>query len=1595
MPNFLQNIFILATISMVVTGTIGCGVGSSDDEVLVLEEAPAANADIVSAHTEGVISQREEIRVRFTSAVAVDSMLGNEVASPFHFQPAIKGKAVWKSTREITFQPDEYLVQGTEYRANVDLGVLQESWTGQTFGFEFTAEQQSYRPDLVGLESFSADGSVQQFKGTLITADVAEEANVEQVLSAKYAGEAAEIVWTHSGDGLNHYFTVKNLARGDDTTRLILDFDGDAIDVDQQLRKTIEVPSLDQFEAASARPVSEGQQFIELRFTDPLDEKQDLNGLVTVSNHPDVRFDIRGSVLKIFSNASFNETLTVEIEGITNAAGRKLPNSQSLQVSFTPIKPAVRFAGKGVIFPTTETLTVPIEVANLQAVEVEAYRVYDTNIPQFLQVNSLEGDEQLNRVGERIWKQRVEIEQSKDRTNRWVRLGLDLSDLVAEHPTGLYRLELSFTRHDVVWDCASEPPPRVAVDSPSLEIDWETGNAESSYWDFWGGDMPYWEARDHREDPCHVGYYRKFYDHDLVQSRNVMISDVGIIAKQGLDGEIITVVTDLRTAEPIEGAVVSVLDYQLQEISGDSTNVDGELRLTADHKPFVVKAESDGHLGFLKLDRGSSLSVSHFDVSGASVQKGLKGFMYAERGVWRPGDDIFLSFILQDDTSKLPTDHPVHFELRNPQGQLVEQRVITDGVNGFYDLETRTASDAMTGNYMAKVRVGGASFQKLLRVETVVPNRLKLNVNFGTELIKGPDARLDSTLSAEWLHGAIAKNMDASIEVSLSSKKTTFAKYADFVFDDPTRSVDDDVRELFEGRLNDKGEVQVDEAIPTPSDAPGMLNAKFITRVFEPGGASSSDEVSIAVSPHERYVGIKTPKGDKARDMLLTNVKHPVEIVTVDADGNPTGDGQVDLKLYKINWRWWWDKGNDNLASYAGSSSHQSVAEGSIQMKNGVGKWEFEVEYPEWGRYLLVASDKDGTHRVAKVTYIDWPGWAGRGQKDNPGGASVLSVTTDHNKVEVGDEITLNIPTAMGGRALVSLETGTKVLDMDWVEATGETTQYRFTATADMAPSVFANVTLMQPHSNTSNDLPLRLYGITPIEVVDPGTKLQPKIATAAVFEPQTTASIAISEVSGQAMTYTLAVVDQGLLGLTRFKTPDPWTEFFRREALGVRTWDLYDLVAGTYEGSLEGLLAIGGDGSDGAPPNAKANRFVPMVRVLGPFELAAGEPASPNIDIPPYIGEVREMLVAGQNGAFGKAEKAVKVKKPLMLLATLPRVLGPQETLSLPVNVFALEDNIKNVTVTATVKGPIEIPGDQSKKITFSDPGDQLVNFDLEVADALGIAVVTVVAEGGGQRAEQTIEIDIRHPGSRVTDVVGEVVEDGKDWSQLVNLVGLEGTNEVTLEVSRVPPLDLSNQIDRLIRYPHGCVEQTTSSVFPQLYLATLMDLPPTQQDEIQNNVQAGIKRLRSFQTSNGGMAYWPGQRDTNAWGTNYAGNFLIEAERAGFLLPSGMRSNWVSFQKRKANQWSSSTAHSDLEQAYRLYTLALAGEAELGAMNRLKAGNLSVAAKWRLAAAYQLAGQDKVAADLIEKVTVSVKRYAELNGTFGSDIRDEAMIL
>ncbi len=1554
-----------------------------------------AFGEYISSYTTGIIGSGSPLRIVLAQDVADELSVGEETSVKlFEFSPSVKGKTVWIDRRTVEFRPAARLQSGQVYEVDFFLSKLVENVSAdlKTFTYSFQVIPQNFELSITNLKPYvKTELKRQQLEGILLTSDYAEAAEVERMLTAQQEGKALKVNWNHTNEGKQHIFTIEEVARTETASMVKIAVDGSVLGVNQTQDQEVEVPALNDFKVTNVRVEQGSTQFVVVQFSDPLNESQNLQGLLALSELSSLDFEIKDNEVHIYPSVRQKGSRTLTIEaGVRNVLNYRMKEGATFDVAFEQLNPAVRFTSKGNILPGTDGLVLPFEAVNLKAVDVRVIRIFEKNVVQFLQVNDLGGNAELRRVGRPVVRKMISLENSGIADlGRWNRFTLDMGSIINAEPGAIYQVQVSFKKSYTTFDCAGGDTQEITA---AFEDEvWEDGN-ESSYWDSYDEyyyDEDYdWSERD---NPCHSSYYTRSRN----ITRNIIASDLGLIAKRGGDGSTLVVVTDLKTTEPLAGVQLDLYDYQQQIIGTASTGADGKAVISSTQTPFALVARSGNQRGYLKLADGESLSLSNFDVGGETIERGLKGFLYGERGVWRPGDSLYLSFILEDKNKLLPTNHPVVFELLNPLGQLSQRLVRSSSENGFYSFATATASDAPTGNWQARVKVGGTTFTQPLKIEMVKPNRLKINLDFGVDKIKAGESNVSGNLNVKWLHGAPGKNLRAQFEVTLAKAETKFPKYQEYVFDDPSREFYGETKEVFDGITDADGNAVVNATLDADVQPPGMLTAVFRGKAFEESGNFSIDRFSLPYYPYESFTGIRVPAGDKARGMLLTDTTHRVDIVTIDADGNPVSREGVQLTLYKIDWRWWWDNTEEGGVSFMSGNYSQPLATGRVRTVNGKGAWNFKIKYPEWGRFFIQAYDPVSGHSTGKIVYIDWPGWAGRARNESQG-ATMLSFASDKAAYNIGEKANLVIPGSDNGRALISIENGSRVINSFWLNTQKGDNPFSFDITEQMTPNIFVSVTLLQPHAQTINDLPIRMYGVIPIQVENPKTHLNPVIAMPDVLEPGKEVTIKVSEQSNRDMTFTVAIVDEGLLDLTRFKTPDPWQRFYAREALGVRTWDLYDQVMGAFGGRIERLLAIGGDSElMGKEDDAKANRFKPVVKYFGPYTLSGGSKEIQFV-MPQYIGSVKTMVVAGYEGAYGKAEKATPVRKPLMVLATLPRVLGPEEKVKLPVTLFTQETSIKNVKVDVKVSGPLALA--QASQAVVMNSTDMTVDFDLNVKSETGIAKVQVTASSGQFTSTDEIEIEVRNPNPPVTKVVESIMEPGKAWNTTVDLVGMAGSNTATLEVSSLPPINLDQRMRYLLQYPYGCVEQTTSSVFPQLYLDLVKDLNEGEKQMIQRNVKAGIERLKSFMNRDGGFAYWPGHEDADSWGTTYAGHFLLEAESKGYLVPTDLMRKWKKFQKNRAQSWRKhqESFSSELIQAYRLYTLALAGDAELGAMNRLREQNeLPITAAWMLAAAYTKAGQKDAAKSLIANLSTTVKPYQEMAYSYGSSWRDKAIML
>ena len=1578
--------------------------GSKDNKPIRLLKGQAAEAvpanipldkgfsEYISGYTSGIVPANSAIEIRFTPVFAARA--DKSASGLFVFEPPVKGKTEWKDETTLVFTPSRLLDPGKTYTGGLNLNKLAEVKERlSVFPLRIRTLKKDFRVILGALECPNADGNSYLLHGQIVASDFIEPSEAESYLTAKMGRKKMDVTWDHSVN-LIHKFTVTGIERTGKSQELILNWDGSQAGVKEKGSSSVNIPPAGDFRILDIVNIPGESQRIDILFSDPLDASQETDGLIHFIPSSETTININSNIISIFTANRLEGKTDLNVESsIRNNKGATLSSSFSKQFDFTPVPPGILPEGNGVILPSSKNLIFPFKAANLKAVDLKIIRIFDNNLPYFLQENDINGNNSVKRFGRPVYSGRVDlVTGSGMNSGAWNLYTIDLADYIDVEPGVLYKVELGMRRSYSLYPCST--PGEASKYEEALQ------QAEEMSQEFWDDpDNYYGDSADDvyyrfgfdwndRNNPCNDAYYSP----DRRVSRNVLASNLGLMAKKGDDNILHVMVNDLLTALPLNEVSIDVFDLQMQLITSGTTNQDGSASIFCTRKPFLIIAKKDKDRNYLKTNDGSSLSLSSFDVAGNKPENGIKAFIYGERDVWRPGDSIFLSIFIKDMKSNLPEGHPVQFELINPLEQRVDNQVQKPAGSNLLVFTSKTSSDAVTGNYKAQFRIGGATFTKRIRIETVKPNRLKINLNFPGEMLGGSDPVSKGTLNVKWLNGAIAKNLQSSVEYILKHTKTEFEKYGQYVFDDPISEFYSESVNIFKDAVDDNGNASVVFDPGKDINAPGMLNAVFTAKASEPGGDESITQTTYKYAPYPVFVGINLPGLKGKSRMLFTDADNEVKLVTVDEKGKPVRS-EVEITVYKISYRWWWESDEENLAYYISNNNYKPVIRKTITTSGGEGSFSFNINKNDWGRYLVRATTPAG-HSTGKILLIDWP-WE-YGMKGNTEGATLLAINTDKEKYNAGDEIKLSFPAPENARAIVTLENSSGVLEEIRVNTVKSNTVVSLKAKSEMAPNIYAYVTVIQPHAQSANDMPVRLYGVVPLMVEDPETRLAPEIEMDDEIRSQKPFLIKVSETNRKSMTYTVAVVDEGLLDITGFKTPDPWKYFYAREALGVQTWDLYDFVLGAFGGTLERIFAIGGDEAIVDKSANKARRFVPVVKFLGPFNLAAGKTNTHALTLPQYTGSVRTMIIAGSDRAFGIVEKSVFVKDPLMLLVTAPRVISPGEKVALPISLFIQKEGIKDITVKAEGNDLISFE-EKTKSISVSGTGEKDSEFSFTAGEKTGVAKISVTATGGGESSTYNMEIDVRSPNPSEVRVETKVIRQGEKFETIFKPFGIEGSNSSLLSVSSLPSINLEKRMEYLLDYPYGCSEQITSAAFPQLWLSDLTGNDATITYSASANITEAINKLVSRQMINGGIALWPGSSQPDNWVTSYAGHFMTEAERKGYSIPSGFRQKWISYQKKSTQEWRFDTRYkqSANDQAYRLFTLALAGQPEKGAMNRLReSSGIPQLSRWLLAAAFATTGRPEVSADLLDvRNTGTEQEYC--NYYYGSEMRDKAIIL
>ncbi len=1556
---------------------LGCAQVPVED---LRQTVASETAQLVSTVTSGTVSSRDAIKVRFVKPAVDTHLVGHSLKKQvFTFTPPIDGTAAWATTQVLVFRPNRPLPMRQPYQGRLDLAALLPAHTTlQPLHFDFA---------VAGREILSLEGDFDLktandpryliYQGRLELTEQADMQSVREAVTLRRGETRRPLTWQADASGKVFTFTSAVIER--DTTRqtYALIVDDEKLAISHRYEKDIPLAPLQDMRLVNIEKEQEGTYpRLILIFSDQLDLRQHIEGLVQVRPEVPVRLKATGKQILVDGDFAPGHTYELAVHaGIRSHWGTRTEGTTLQEVGFADRKPQLRFARDGMFLPSSKDKRLRFATLNLRRVVLEVKKVYASNLGQFLQTERLHSgkerrdsfrDSYIRRVGVEVAHDTLEI---SDQRNTWLEHELDLGALLAEDAQGLFLIGLRFGRDDMLYRSPT---------STASQIRQHYGQRHRS------------RNNTYYSDPNSPGYIR---GHGQAY-KPLVVSDIGLTYKRGHDQHLVYA-THIDDAQPLPGVAISLRTYQNQVAARGTTDDRGLARFEdLDEEVFYVEAEHQGQRSVVKPN-DMAWNLSSFDIDGTESRQGTRAFIYTERGVYRPGDPINISVIARHQDYTFPADHPVTCTIFNPRNQVVFEQVQRRGRQGLYNFTFTTHPKDPTGNWRAQILIGDSTFDRVLKIETVVPYRLKTKIATAKEHLGRQDETLSADLHSTYLFGSPAAGLEAELAVSLHSVPKTFPHYRAFSFTNELIDYQPVEAVLFKGRLDAKGSARAEWTLPPLVNAPSALQAVLTAKVLEKGGRPNHQRHRLPIDPYDYYVGLQKPEFNYG----YTRVGVPVQIpaIVTDVEGNLVAGRNLLYRVYRGTTHWWWEYENRQAFQRRFKSDRRTELVAEQRVVSALTPIDLLFKPDDSGQYLIEVTDGDNKgHTAAFFVRTSHGGRVPTGE-DNEG---ALVLRTDREQYQPGDEAIIRFAVPQEGSVLFAVEQDGRVIESRWhrLDGTREEATIPIAISPAMIPTTYASVSLIQPHAQTDNDRPMRLFGVVPIAVHDPATRLDFDIHMPDLLRPGQPFAVEVQSAADSAA-FTIAVVDEGLLALTNFHTPAPWQYFFQKQRLSVRTFDLFAHIIGVAKGDPFKTFAIGGGFAAEQQAQRDSHRRFPSVSMFaGPLHTDATGHARVQFTMPNYVGAVRTMVIGTRGKRFGHAEKTTAVKSDLMVLSTLPRVIGPGDQFKVPVTAFAMADSLGTVEVSIEVQGPLAIVGQARKRVDFAGVGERDLSFHLQADQAVGPATIVVKAAATKARASRQTHLEVRPASPPIYKSDERGVTPGESVSLTIPDQGMPGTNQARISIRRWPNFSFDNQLLRLVRYPYGCLEQTVSSVFPQLYLKDLLDLKAAERRtvaaDIDERINEAILRLRHFQLHDNSFSLWPGQRRASVWGSIYAGHFLIEARSLGYHIPDDMLQGWLRHQQAQAT-----LTGDDLKvRAYRIYLLALAGDPALGAMNLLKENaldSMTNVEKWLLATAYLHAGIRPTANEIARTTGVKVEAYREFANTYGSGLRDEALIL
>lgn len=1309
----------------------------------------------------------------------------------------------------------------------------------------------------------------------------------------------------------------------------------------------------------SLQNVKSKDKQIELQFSAELDTKQRVKDFIRIEPKIEFNAAMTGNSIKLTGNFARAQSYKVSVmKGLAAINGIKTTREFSADVSFEDLEPSLAFSSDGMFLPSLAEKKIAFKSLNVKKIKLKVYQIYANNISEYIRNRNFQSkkklssyesnimgdydyDDALKYTGDLILERDFNLQETK---NQWVQNEIALNAL--KDLSGVFIVSLSFDEDGT---------------------DYDFSNLE------------------------HYQKY-KFFRTRAEVSKHLIFSNLALSAEM-INDELYVNVRDFTNLQAQSGVKIEAVSKKNQVIATAISDNNGDANLLVEsEKVFFLVASKEGQASILKMN--APLTTDGFDVDGLMSSGKIKAFIYSDRGVYRPGDDIHFNVVAKNEKGIIT--HPINLSVKDSKGKIIEQSSLQAISDGMFYKKITLDKVAPTGVYEATLDIGSHLFHHKILVQAVAPNRIEVNLDADEFIDIRKNKLLAYTISSKYLFGTPASGLKANTNLKISKKNYLNSKFKNYIFENPSLYIpsryDDN-----EGILDENGVLKahftLSEKILNSEGA--NFNAFLNTEVFEQGGRSTKNVLNVELRKYDYFVGIKKLESK----YISSNSKISFDVIVSDLKEKLIKGKKLEYKIYQNNYSWWWDY--DDYAAFLRSikkdKNSQIIKTGEIISDDKPVRVEFLPE-KNYGDMFIEIIDKQSGVSAGQNFYIS--SW---GEPSTADIHSALKIKSDKESYKVGEKAKIEFESVKGGKALIALSNNSGVIKRFSIDTKEQKSEFEVPIEKDFAPNIYVSVSFIQEYKSWENDRALRLFGVIPLNVNDEQSKITLNLNAPDKILPQSEFEVSLQSADKKPYTYTLAVVDEGLLNLTNFQTPNIWGYFYAKMGFKLKVFDTYDKIIAKSFGAVAKVLQTGGDTlysvskadrTNKSKEDEQAKRFNPVVLYQAPVKTDKNGFAKLKFTMPSYMGSLRVMAVASNGEAFGSAEKNILVSAPVIMLETLPRALRIGDEFKLLVQVFKVDENVKNATISIKNKNGLLKLDKNEIKIDFSKNQKQDLYFNVKVNDdKIGIEELEFKLQADKYTYSSKSEIDIKAKNAYTYESQSTIIKANESKEFSIESGYVKSSTTATLKISPTPILNLDKRLQFLIRYPYGCIEQTTSAVLPQLYLDKFSYKANKQ--KIINNINAAISRYERFQTADGGFAYWQGGKTSDVWGSNYAGMFLLMAKEAGYFVPQNLYNRWLEYEK---NYVKKSTNKNELfNKVNSLFLLALAKEPNISAMNALyeSKDELDTASLWQLGAAYKLAGIDDIAMKIASSTSIEPnlnEQYYRFN--YGSVVRDKAII-